>query len=309
MYDVIIIGAGFAGYTAAIYSVRYNMKTLIIAKQPGGAIINSSKVENWPGFTSIPGFELMQKFEAQAREFGAEIVLDEALGIVRKDSVFKVETKQGKEYEAKAIILALGTERRKLEVPGADKFEGKGVHYCATCDAAFYKNKTVAVIGGSNSAAHAALLLARFAKKVYIIYRKEALRCEPAMHCTIKETKHAETIYSTNVVEVKGKQFVEKIVLDKAYNGKKELALDGLFVEIGSVPSSAIAKELGVELDKNNNIIVDANGTTNIKGVFAAGDVTNTVLRQGVTAAAQGAIAATSAYQLITGKDPRVAWS
>ena len=308
MHDVIIIGAGFAGYTAAIYSVRYNLKTLLIAKQPGGAIVNSSKVENYPGFTAIPGYELMQKFEAQAKEFGAEMIVDEALGIIKEKDCFKVETKINKEYKAKAVILAMGTERRKLEVKGADKYEGKGIHYCATCDAAFYRNKAVVVVGGSNSAAHAALLLSEFAKKVYLIYRKEKLRCEPVMQDRCIGIKHIEIITNTNITEVKGKQFVEKIMLDKAYNGKKEFAVDGVFVEIGSIPNSAIAKELGIELNQAHEIIADAHCATSIKGVFAAGDVTNTVLKQGITAAAQGAIAASSAYQLITGKDPSAAW-
>jgi thioredoxin reductase (NADPH) len=308
MYDLIIIGTGFAGYTAAIYSARYNLKTLVIGKQPGGAIVNSSKVENWPGFKSIPGYELMQKFEEQAKSFGAEIIIDEALGVIKQKESFKVETRQDKEYQAKAIILALGTERRKLEALGADKFEGKGIHYCATCDAAFYRNKTVAVVGGSNSAAHAAMLLSEFAKKIYVIYRQEKMRCEPFVLEKIKKIKHTEIITNTNITEVKGKDFVEKIMLDQPYNGKKELAVDGVFVEIGSIPSSAIAKELGVEINHNNEIVVNANCETNIKGIYAAGDVTNAVLRQGVTASAQGAIAATKAYQLISGKDAAGNW-
>jgi len=309
MYDVIILGAGFAGYSAAIYCARYNLKTLIIAKQPGGAIINSEKVENYPGFKAIPGFELMQEFEEQAKEFGAEMVVDEAIGIVKEKNDFKVETKNGKEYLAKAIILATGTERRKLEVKGTKEFEGKGIHYCATCDGAFYRQKTVAVIGGSNSAAHSALLLSRFAKKVYIIYRGAELRCEPMLRDQIKKIPHTELLCGFNIVEVKGKEFLEKVVLDTPYKGHNELAVDGLFVEIGNVPSSAIAKELGVELAHNQDIIVDAHCATNVKGVFAAGDVTNTVLKQGVTAVGQGAIAATSAYHMITGKTTHGAWS
>jgi thioredoxin reductase (NADPH) len=309
MYDVIIIGAGFAGYSAAIYSARYNLKALVIAKQPGGAIVNSEKVENYPGFVSIPGYELMQKFEAQAKEFGVEIIVDEVIGVIKDKSGFEVKTRSNKEYKTKALILAMGTERRKLEVKGASKLEGKGIHYCATCDGAFYKGKVVAVIGGSNSAAHSALLLSRFAKKVYIIYRGADLRCEPMLKDNIKRTGHAEILCGFNITEVKGKDSLEKVELNLPYKGKRELALDGLFVEIGSVPSSAIAKELGVELNQSQEVMVDAHCATNIKGVFAAGDVTNTVLKQGVTATAQGAIAATSAYKLITGKTVTGAWS
>lgn len=308
MYDVIIIGAGFAGYSAAIYCVRYNLKTLVVAKQLGGTIINSEKVENYPGFKAIPGFELMQKFEEQAKEFGAEMAVDEVIGVVREKNDFKVETKNGKEYIAKTVILATGTERRKLEVKGAKEFEGKGIHYCATCDGAFYRNKIVVVIGGSNSAAHAALLLSRFAKKVYVIYRGAELRCEPVLSDQIKKIPHAELLCGFNITEVKGKDFLEKVVLDIPYKEHNELVVDGLFVEIGSVPSSVIAKELGVELNHSNEIVVDAHCATNVKGIFAAGDVTNTVLKQGITAAAQGVIAATSAYHQITGKTTHGAW-
>jgi thioredoxin reductase (NADPH) len=308
MYDVTIIGSGFAGYSAAIYAARYELKTLVITKQPGGAIINSEKVENYPGFKAIPGFELMQKFEEQAKSFGAEMIVDEVVGIVKDKEGFRVETRNDKDYNAKTIILALGTERKKLEVPGAKDLEGKGIHYCATCDAAFYKGKTVAVIGGSNSAAHATLLLSRFAKKVYVIYRQAELRCEPVLRDQIKQTKNIEVLYNTNINEVEGNQFLEKVVLDKEHNGRRGLVIEGLFVEIGSVPNSAIAKELGVELSHNHEIIVDAHCATNVKGVFAAGDVTNTVLRQGVTAVGQGAIAATSAYHLVTGKTTHGAW-
>ncbi|MBW2990968.1 FAD-dependent oxidoreductase [Candidatus Woesearchaeota archaeon] len=308
MYDIIIIGAGFAGFSAAIYSARYNLKTLVIAREPGGAINIASEVENYPGFKKISGLELMKHFEEQAKSFGAELVVDEVEGVIKQEKSFKVETRQKKEFEAKTVILAMGTQRRKLEVLGAKEFEGKGVHYCATCDGAFYRDKVVAVIGGSNSAAHSALLLARFAKKVYIIYRREKLRSEPILIKQIKETKNIEIIYKNNVIEVKGDKFVNKAVLDNEYKKSKELALDGIFVEIGSVPSSAIAKELGVKLTQSREIIVNEHCETNIKGVCAAGDVTNTVLKQGIVAASQGAIAASSAYGYITGKKAGQPW-
>ena len=308
MYDVIIIGAGFAGYTAAIYSVRYRLTTLVISKEPGGVIVKSREVENYPGFRRISGFELMKKFEEHAKSLGAELVVDEVVGIIKQAGSFKIETRQGETYEAKSAILALGTERRKLDIPGAKEYEGKGIHYCATCDAAFYKDKVVAVIGGGNSAAHSALLLSRFARKVYIIYRREKLRCEPLLYDKINATANIEIIYKTNLTEVKGSKFLEKVRLDNEYKGRKELELDGVFVEIGSIPNSSLAKELGVELTDKHEIVVDEHCRTNIKGVYAAGDVTNTVLRQGIVAAAQGAIAAASAYAFITGRHPSQAW-
>ena len=302
MYDVIIIGSGFAGYTAAIYSARYNLKTLVIGKELGGMIVESSEINNYPGFQKISGAELMNKLIEHAKGVGAEVVADEVLKAFKDKNVFKVETRQNKKYEAKTLILALGTKRRKLEVPGGLEFEGKGIHYCATCDAVFYKNKTVAVIGGSNSAAHAAQLLARFAKKVYIIYRGQSLRCEPAAHDKIKADKKTEILCGFNVKEVKGSQFVEKIMLDLPYKGRAELDVDGIFVELGGMPNSGLAKELGLELNKQGEIIVNAACETNIKGVFAAGDVINTPMRQGIVAAGQGAVAAGSAYKHLTGK-------
>jgi thioredoxin-disulfide reductase len=308
VYDVIIIGGGFAGYSAAIYCARYNLNTLVIAKQPGGAIINATNVENYPGYASISGFELMQKFEEQAKKCGAEMIVDDVVGIIKDHDDFKVETEQ-KEFLSRTVILCMGTERRKLDIPNAKEFESKGIHYCATCDAAFYKGKTVAVIGGSNSAAHAALLLSRHAKKVYIIYRGDNLRCEPVLKEEISNITHAEVLCGFNVVGLKGKKFLESITLDIPFKGSKELELEGLFVEIGSVPSSAISKQLGVELTKEGEIKVNIQQETNVKGVFAAGDVVNTPLRQGIIAAAQGVKAATSAYVLLTGNKVTGSWS
>jgi len=308
MYDIIIIGAGFAGYTAAIYAARYNLKTLVIGAQFGGVITESSKVCNFPGYASISGLELMEKIKAQAEELGAEVVLDEVLKLSKKGNIFVAETRNGKEYESKALIIATGTKRSKLEAPGASKFDGRGVHYCATCDAAFYKEKAVAVIGGSNSAAHAALLLSKFASTVYVIYRKEPLRCEPALLDEIKANKNIILVYNTNISEVSGTKFVEKVKLDRAFNGSEELAVDGIFVEIGGVPSSAFAKEVGAEVNDKGEIVINDHCETNVPGVYAAGDVTNTVLRQGVVAAAQGAIAGTSAYRYISGKKDSVSW-
>ncbi|MBU1199634.1 MAG: FAD-dependent oxidoreductase [Nanoarchaeota archaeon] len=301
MYDVIIIGAGFAGYTSAIYAIRSDLKVLLIGKEPGGAIVDAAEVENYPGYKKISGFELMQKFEEQAKDFGTEIMHKEVVDVEKKGEGFIVKTKD-KDFETKSIIFASGTLRRELEVPGAKEYKGKGVHMCATCDGAFYRDKVVAVIGGSNSAAHASMLLSRFAKKVYIIYRKEKMRCEPVLLDRIEAKDNMEIIYKNNVTEVKGDKFVNKIMLENEYNGKKELALDGVFVEIGSTPNSMLAKKLGVELTEAHEIIVTPHCETCVKGIFAAGDVTNTVLRQGITAAAQGAIAATSAYGFVTGK-------
>jgi thioredoxin reductase (NADPH) len=308
MYDLIIVGSGFAGYSAAIYAVRYNLKTLVIGKLPGGTITESHIVENYPGYRSISGTELMKKFEAHAKDLGAEVIVDEVVGIIKDQEVFKVETRDKKEYLAKAIILGLGTKKRKLEIIGQSEFEGKGVHYCATCDAPFYKNRTVAVVGGSNSAALSADILRQFAKKVYVIYRGNELRCEPIMLDHLKKAGNIEIITGTNLTEFKGKKFLEKVLIDKPHNNNSEIAVEGVFVEIGGIPSSAIAKGLGVELNDKGEIKTNGLGETNIPGVYSAGDVTNTVLRQGLVAASQGAVAATSAYRFLSGKAMGSGW-
>ncbi|MBN2142629.1 FAD-dependent oxidoreductase [Candidatus Woesearchaeota archaeon] len=312
-YDVIIIGAGFAGYTAAIYSARYKLKTLLIGKEPGGLITEAHQVENYPGYKKISGLELMQKFEEQARECGAKIIIDEVVGLDHltkegKASNFIIHTSSTKLYESKAVIFASGTKKRKLDIPGQKEFESKGVHYCATCDAPFYKNKTVGVVGGSNAAAFAADLLRQYAKKVYLIYRKEELRCEPMLADALKADPKIEIIYSTNLTEYKGSKFLEKVMLDKEHNDSKELAVDGIFVEIGGLPASIHAAKLGAELGPIKEIIVNSKCETKVPGLFAAGDVTNTPLRQGIVAAGQGSIAATSAYKYVSGKSMGSGW-
>ena len=299
VYDLIIVGGGPAGLTAAIYSARNKIKTLVLAKDKG-VLSYATNIENYPGFRSISGIELVEKFKEQAKEFGAEINETEVLRISKIDSKFEVETRE-QAYEGKAIILALGTEKARLNIEGEDKFVGKGISYCAICDAPFFKNKIVAVVGGSNSAATSALELAQHAKKVYIIYRKERMRCEEILSKKLDE-KGVEIIPNSIVKKVEGDKVLKRVVINRG--GKEErLELDGLFIEIGYVPSSAIAKNLGVKLD-NNFIKVNNKMETNIEGVFAAGDITTGSggLRQIVTACAEGAIAATSAFKYLKSK-------
>lgn len=299
VYDLIIVGGGPAGLTAAIYSARNKIKTLVLARD-NGVLSYATTIENYPGFRSISGIELVEKFKEQAKEFGAEINEREVLRISKIDSKFEVETRE-QAYEGKAIILALGTEKARLNIEDEDKFIGKGISYCAICDAPFFKNKIVAVVGGSNSAATSALELAQHAKKVYIIYRKERMRCEEILSKKLDE-KGVEIIPNSIVKKVEGDKVLKRVVINRG--GKEErLELDGLFIEIGYVPSSAIAKNLGVKLD-NNFIKVNNKMETNIEGVFAAGDITTGSggLRQIVTACAEGAIAATSAFKYLKSK-------
>lgn len=305
MYDLIIIGAGSAGLAASIYASRYKINHLVLGKIPGGLTLEAHMIENYPGIMSISGMEIMQKFQEHAQSLGVKIEQVEVTNIEKKNKEFEITNSENRKYQTKTIILALGTKRRKLNIPGEKEFLGKGVSYCAVCDCMFYKDKVVAVIGGSDAAAMAALLLAEHTKKVYIIYRKEKLRAEPIVVEKVEADPKIKIIYNTNVLEVKGKDKLEKIILDKLYKGSAELKLDGIFVEIGSVPVVALARKIGVEVDEQNYIKIDSSGSTNIPGVFAAGDITAGLakLRQIVTAAAEGAVAATSVYEYLKTKE------
>ncbi|MFC1732845.1 NAD(P)/FAD-dependent oxidoreductase [candidate division KSB1 bacterium] len=302
MYDIIIIGGGCGGLTAGIYTARYNMKTLIISKEMGGVLNEAHKVENWPGIKSASGIDIMMKIREHTQGLGVEFVDDEVQKAEKKDGHFLVATEE-KKFECKTLLLAMGLKRRHLNIPGEDKFVGKGVSYCYTCDAPFYKNKIVGVVGGNDSAALAAILLSQYAKKVYIIYRKEEIRAEPINKKHVKDIDNIEIINNTNVVEVKGDNVLTAAILDKEYNGSKEFNLDGLFIEAGSVPSTILAEQLDVDLDDGGLIIVDKEKKTNVEGVYAAGDMTNTAMRQAITAAADGAIAALAAYKHIKKKN------
>lgn len=296
MYDLIIIGAGAGGLTAALFAVRYKLNTLVLSKDIGGLSLEASKIENYPGFISISGNELMELFRKQVAALGVEIVQEE---VIRIDKILTgnsfVVTTEKNSYDAKAIILAIGTKRRKLNVAGEDKFLGKGVSYCANCDAPLFKKKIVAVVGGSDAAAMSALLISEYAKKVYIIYRKSDLRAEPITVEKIKKNKKIEIIYNANVSKISGKDFVESVLLD---NGK-ELKIDGLFIEIGTTPSLALTKPLGLNTDSLGYIITNEKMETNVEGVFAVGDIVKKDLRQIITACSDGAIAALSAYKYI----------
>jgi thioredoxin reductase (NADPH) len=232
---------------------------------------------------------------------GAKVVYDPAEGVKKEGENFSVYTTSHQKYSAKCLILATGTERRKLQIPGEDQFLGKGVSYCTTCDAPFYREKTVAMVGGSDAAVSGAIHTAEFAQKVYIIYRKEALRAEPIWIEQVLGNPKIQPIYNTNVTEIKGEQTVKSIVLDQPFEGKNELPVDGVFIQIGSVPGTELAKLIGVELNEGGYIKVDKQMKTNIEGVFAAGDLTDFLpsFQQLVTVEAMGALAAASAFQFV----------
>lgn len=292
-YDLIIIGGGPAGLTAAIYAARYKLSTLVISKNIGGTAATAYKVCNYPSHDNIKGFELMQKITKQVKELGSEIIYDEAQKIEKVKEGFSVLTKKNK-YDCRKIIYAAGTERIKLNIPGESKFLGRGVSYCATCDASFYKDKMVVVVGGSDAALSSALLLGEFASKVYIIYRKSKFeKAEPYWIHLIEKEKKIQLIFNEEIVEIKGKESVEEISLKSG----KNLRIDGIFIEAGSIPETKLLKELKLKLNEKGYVITDKAQKTSVNGIYAAGDITNNSLKQIITAAAEGAIAAYTAYK------------
>ena len=304
MYDLIVLGAGPAGLSASIYASRYKINHIVVGNVFDGSLSKAHKIENWPGEKSIKGSDLTMKFYDHAKSLGSEIMQEEVVEISKDDSIFIIKTNLSKVYKSKAILITLGTKHRKLNISGEKKFLGKGVSYCAVCDGAFFKDKTVAVAGGSNSAAMAAEMLSECAKKVYVIYRKQSMRCEPVILERLEKNSKIEIIYNTNITEVLGDKKVELIEINNKYNGGNKIKLDGLFIEVGSIPFVDLAKGLGVKIDKSGCIIIEASGSTNVEGIYAAGDITNgsNGLRQIVTAVSEGAIAATSIYKYLKKK-------
>jgi len=298
-YDTVIVGAGVAGLGAAVYAGRFQMKTAVVGETPGGTIILTNDVANYPGFSQITGLDLAEKLQAHVNNYNVETVEKVVTRVERcPEGCFKVFT--GNEYlHTQSIIFATGTEWRKLKVPGEKEFANKGVHYCALCDGALYKDKIIGVVGGSDSAAKEALLLAEYGKKVYIIYRKEKIRPEPINLNRVMGHKRIEIINNTNVTGIKGDTFVTSVTFDKPYKGSTEFQLDAVFIEIGHIPLSGLAKEIGVEVNEKGEIKIDRDAKTNIEGVFAAGDVADTAFKQAITGAAEGATAAYSAYHYV----------
>ena len=305
-YDFIIVGAGVSGLAAAMYGGRLGMKTLCFgashgSEMPiGGVVTTTNSMENYPGFIKITGRELAEKVKEHALSYDKVKIKEEKVEKVEKTkSRFAVKTNKG-EYSGKTILFATGTKLRRLEIPGAKEFENKGVAYCAICDGPLYKNKVVGVIGGSDAAVKNALLLAEYAKKVYIIYRGENIHPEPINMERIKANKKIEIINKTNIVEVKGDRAVRSVVLDRDYKGEKELALDGIFVAIGHVAISELAEKLGVKLNEKKEIIINyKTAETNVKGIYAAGDITDNYFKQAITGVAEGCTAAYSAFEYL----------
>ena len=303
-YELAIIGAGPAGYSALIYAVRAGIKTVLFDKGLGGGLVAiSPKIENCPGFESISGMELAEKMKKHANKYSEINFGEEVQNISKIDDGFKIETDK-KTYNVKAILICMGTEYRKIGVPGEMELQGKGVSYCATCDGFFFKNKKVAVVGGGNSALIEAIYLKQIGcEEVYLIHRRDQLRAEKAYQDEAVK-KGVKIIYQTHVESIKGKDKVEYLELHNVGTDKKSnLLVDGVFISIGEEPQNALAKQLGVKLDEKGFVIVDKKQKTSIAGVYAAGDITGG-LRQVVTACAEGAIAALSSTEAVGKKYP-----
>jgi len=292
-YDVVIIGGGPAGLTAAIYTCRRSLRSLVITKDIGGQIAQTSEIENYPGFESISGFDLAKKFFNQAKKFGAEIKFDEAKKIVKKDNKFKVELSR-EIIEAKSIILAFGKKPRELDVPGEERLRGVGVSYCATCDAPFFKGKVLTIVGGGNAALESTIFASTIAKKVYLVYRGSEFRGEKILQDKVKKLSNVEILYNEEIKEVLGKDVVDSILL----KSDKTLKTDGVIVEIGFVIDRALADGL-VDMDEKNQIIINSLQETSVPGIFAAGDLTQTAAKQVVIAAGEGAKAALSCFDYL----------
>ncbi|MFA6255362.1 MAG: thioredoxin-disulfide reductase [Patescibacteria group bacterium] len=298
LYDIIIIGAGPAGLTAGLYSSRRTLKTLILSKDLGGQAAITYEVENYPGVDLTDGFSLMKRFAESAQKFGAEIKYNEVKKIIKQEDKFLVKT-DNEEFIAKTLVLAFGLMPSDLNVPGEKEFKGHGVSYCATCDGPLYKNKTVAVIGGGNSALDAAEYLAKLAAKVYLIHRRDQFRGEKVILEKLKNNQKVEMVLSSEIKEIKGNGVVKSIVItDNGHGQLKELEVDGVFVEVGYSPKTELVKDL-VKLNERGEIITDKDSNTTQPGIFACGDVTDSSYKQIVISAGEGAKAALQAYKYL----------
>ncbi len=299
--DLIIIGSGPAGLSASIYASRYKLEHLIFGAEAGGQMNEIQTIENWPGDQSVSGYDLISRFVSHVENYGVKIQKD-SIGSIKKndEGIFEVKTSRGS-YLSKTLILAMGAHYRRMNIPGEKEFTGLGVSYCATCDAMFFKDKNVAVVGGGNSAAVVALELVDFASHIYLISQEEKLSAEPAWIERIAQNPKIERLIGTKVLEIKGTEKVEKIMLDKPYEDKTYLAVEGVFIEVGTEPGVELVQNMGVELDAQNYIKVKEDMSTSVPGIFAAGDITtgSNKFRQVLTAASEGALAANGVYKRI----------
>ncbi|MAZ40901.1 thioredoxin reductase [bacterium] len=298
-YDVVIIGTGAAGLAASLYAGRYKMKVLTIGEDFGGATATAWTIWNYPGAKAIDGYDLMKIMKEQAENVGAKIIDGKVTKVEKEGDCFVVSTRD-KKYETSTVIFAIGTERRHLGLPNEKELTGKGIHYCATCDAPLYIGKTIIVVGGGDASVKGINLAGEYADKIYLITMEKELHGEPInLEQMEKLGDKVEVLYETTIEEIIGTEKFEKVKLSKEFNGNNELVADGLFIEIGAVPDVELPKSLGVALDEEGYIKVNNMMQTNIPGICAAGDAVNIFgsFKQDITAACTGSVAATSAYE------------
>lgn len=306
VYDVIIAGAGPAGMTAAVYTSRANMSTLMLERGiPGGQMANTEDIENYPGFSSILGPDLSTKMFEHAQKFGAEYAYGE-IKEIRNGEPYKTVVAGDKEYLAKSVIIATGAEHRLLGVPGEKELSGRGVSYCAVCDGAFFRNKELVVVGGGDSAVEEAVFLTRFATKVTIIHRRDSFRAQKILQKRAMENEKIEIIWNTVVKEIRGENVVQSVLLEDVNTGEqREYPTNGVFIYVGMDPLSASAVNLGIT-NEAGYILTDDAMHTKASGIFAAGDVREKTLRQVVTATGDGSIAAQAAQHYVEALNERL---
>ncbi len=296
MYDLIIIGSGPAGMGAAVYAKRAGLEVAVLEKTPlsGGQVLNTYDVDNYLGIPSTGGFDLSQKFRAHGDKLGVPVLTREVTGLLMEGDTKTVLCEEGNE-QTRAVLLATGAEHAKLEVPGEEELAGMGVSYCATCDGAFFRGRTVAVVGGGDVALEDAIYLARGCEKVYVIHRRDAFRGAKILQDELLALPNVEVLYQTKVEKICGEDQVEKLLLADTVTGEtSELAVDGIFIAVGIHPETELVKNL-VKTDEAGYVIAGEDGITEVPGLFVAGDIRKKPLRQIITAVADGANAATSA--------------
>jgi thioredoxin reductase (NADPH) len=301
-YDTIIVGFGPAGFTAALYAGRFNLKTLVIGLEFGGYVAKAGIIHNYPGVKNADGYELSKTMKEQAEEAGAVFLDGEVVSAEQKGDSFEVYLKDGQKFLSKTVILATGSKRRRLELAKEKELENKGIHYCVTCDGPVYVGKEIAVVGGGNAGVSAVLLASEYAKKIYLIVMGKELTAEPLNVEKIKKmSDKVEIIYETEIKEILGESKLSGLMINSKTKGLRELKIEGLFVEIGSLPANKLAKDMGIELNDYGYVRSDTSMKTNVAGVYVAGDLCDVFgyFKQNITAAASGALAANSAYSYL----------
>jgi alkyl hydroperoxide reductase subunit F len=297
IYSVLIVGAGPAGLTAGVYCARKLLNTIIISENIGGQALESWAIENYMGYRMVTGEDLMKKFEEQVRTFNVRLELDQVVSVVKEDDLFVATTGSGNTVRARAVILTQGNRPRKLGVPDEEKYLGRGLSVCSTCDGPLYRGKRVAVVGGGNSALQTAIEMSRIASSVSLIFRS-TIRADPVYAGKLKEEKNITVFPETQITALHGDKFLSAITIVGPSGTEQKVDIDGVFIEVGWLPNTDMVAGL-VELNDKKEVIIDINGKTSVPGIFAAGDVTNVKSKQIIIASGEGAKAALEAFEYL----------